>query len=187
MIATRKVITLRPLFTALAPFNACQLFQFSMQLLYTPTHLILFLNYLRLNRTWVTIRDYPFNVAICSDSLEKLHCKRNFLEFDVDSFLKLFWSPFNLPQVNIVLLFTQTNETIFFQSRHKKFSKSMNKLEIFHSRIPTIEQNGLRLKAFLFKSLTQHILEVVIFCFAISIGGIHAKIEWMIITLMHMN
>ena len=41
------MIALRPLFTALAPFNPGQLFQFSMQLLYTPTHLFLLLNHLR--------------------------------------------------------------------------------------------------------------------------------------------
>ena len=68
------MIALRPLFTALAPFNPGQLFQFSMQLLYAPTHLILFLNHLRVNRTWGAIRDHPFNVAVCSDYLEKLHC-----------------------------------------------------------------------------------------------------------------
>ena len=133
------MIALRPLFTALAPFNPDQLFKFSMQLFYTPTHLFLFLNHLRVNRTWGAIRDHPFNVAIFSDYLEKLHCKRNFLEFDGDSFQKLFWGPFNLLQMNIPLLFTQTNEAIFFQSCHKKLAKSMNKLEVFISSIPTIE------------------------------------------------
>ena len=74
--------------------------------LYAPTHLILFLNHLRLNRTWGTIGDHSFNAAVCSDYLEKLHFKRNLLEFDGDSLLKLFRGPFNLLQMNIPLLFT---------------------------------------------------------------------------------
>jgi len=90
------MIALCALFTALAPFNSRQLFQFSMQLFYDPTHLVLFLNHLRVNRTWGTIRDDPFNVAVRGDHLEKLHFKRDFLKFDGQAVLELFVSPFDL-------------------------------------------------------------------------------------------
>ena len=70
------MIPLRPLFSTLAFFNACELFQFSMQSFYRPTHLVLFLNNLRLDRALGTIRNHPVNVAVRGDYLEKLHFKR---------------------------------------------------------------------------------------------------------------
>ena len=90
------MIALCTFFTALTPFNSRELFQFSMQLFYKPTHLVLVLNNLRVDRTWGAIRDHPFNVAVRGDHLEKLHFKRDFLEFDGDAILELFGSPFDL-------------------------------------------------------------------------------------------
>ena len=139
MIATGKMMALGALFTTLAPFNPRQLFQFSMQLFYDPAHLVLFLNNLRVNRTWGTIRDHPFTVTVHGDHLEKLHFKRYFLEFDGEATLKLFSGPFDLLQVNVAWFWTQANEVVFFQRGHKKFVKPMNKLEIFRCGLPTIE------------------------------------------------
>ena len=96
MIATGEMIALCTLFAALAPFDSGQLFQFSMQLFYQPTHLVLVLNNLRVDRTWGAIRDHPFNVAVRGDHLEKLHFKWHFLKFDGDPIPKLFRSPFDL-------------------------------------------------------------------------------------------
>ena len=180
-------MALRPLFTARAPFNPGQGFQFSMPLLYTPPHRFLFLNPRRVNRTWGATRDHPFPVAVGSDDLEKPHCKRNGLEFDGDSFLKLFGGPLNWLHMNMPLLFTSTHEAIVFQSRHKKLAKPMNKLEIFITRIPTIPEDGLRLKAFFFKRPTPHLLARVVFSFPISTGVVHPKLERMIVFLMPRN
>ena len=127
------------LFAALAPFNTRQLFQFSMQLFYDPAHFVRVLNNLRVNRTWGTIRDHPFNVAVRGDHLEKLHFKRYFLEFDGEAILKVFGGPFDLLQMNVTWFWTQADEAIFFQRGHKKFVKPMNKLEIFRCGLPTIE------------------------------------------------
>lgn len=90
------MIALCALFTALAPFNSSQLFQFSMQLFYEPTHLVLVLNNLRVDRTWGTISDHPFNVTVCGDDLEKLQFKRNFLKFNRNTVLDLLVGPFDL-------------------------------------------------------------------------------------------
>jgi hypothetical protein len=85
MIATRKMIALCALFAALTPFNSRELFEFSMQLLYEPTHLVLVLNNLHVDRTWSTVSNDPFNVAVRGDYLEKLHFKPHFLEFNRDT------------------------------------------------------------------------------------------------------
>ena len=61
------MISLRPLFTALAFFNARQLFQFPMQLFYHPAPLVLILNHGSLHRTWGAIRNHPVNVTVASD------------------------------------------------------------------------------------------------------------------------
>src|SRR5512139_1096700 len=178
------MIALCALFAALAPFNSSELFQFSMQLFYEPAHLVVVLNNLRVDKTWGAIRDQPFNVAVRGDHLEKLHFKRYLLQFDGEAILKLFGGPFDLLQMNVTLFLTQADEAIFFQSRHKEVAKPMNKLEIFRCSISTIEQNRLRLNAFFFKGLAKHISEVVVFCFAVGVGGVHAKIQGMIIPLM---
>ena len=72
------------LFTALAFFDTCQLFQFAMQLFNHPMHLVLFLNNLRVNGTWRSIGNHPVNVAVGGDDLEKLHFEENFLELNRD-------------------------------------------------------------------------------------------------------
>jgi hypothetical protein len=125
------MIALCALFTALTPFNSRELFQFSMQLFYEPTHLVLVLNNLRVDRTWGAIRDHPFNVAVRGDHLEKLHFKRDFLEFNRNTVLELFVRPFDLLSMNVALLFAKADQAIIFQSRHENFVKLMNKLEIF--------------------------------------------------------
>ena len=134
-----------------------------------------------------TIGDHPFNVAVRGDHLEKLHFKWDFFEFNGDAILELFGSPFNLLQMNIALLFSETDKAILFQSRHKKLVQSMNEFEIFRSGIPVVEQDRLRLNAFFFKGLVKHIPEVVIFCFAVIHRGIDAKIQWMIIPPVRMD
>ncbi len=91
------MIALCALFTALAPFNSRQLFQFSMQLFYDPTHLVLFLHHLRVNRTWGTIRDDPFNVAVRGDHLEKLH-------FKLVIFIRLLYQTIRLAQLQVKVL-----------------------------------------------------------------------------------
>jgi hypothetical protein len=63
----------------------------------------------------------------------------------------LFGSPFDLLQMNVVLLFAETDQTILFQGRHKKFVKPMNELEIFRCGIPTVEQNCLRFNVWFFE------------------------------------
>ena len=108
------MIPLRSLFSTLAFLSSSELFQFSMQSFYGPTHLVLFLNNLRVHRTLGTIRDHPINVAICGDHLEKLHFKWNFFEFNANTRMKLFISPLNLLQRNVTLFLTQTDETILF-------------------------------------------------------------------------
>ncbi len=45
------MIAFGALFTALTPFNSRELFQFSMQLFYEPTHLVLIFNNLRVDQT----------------------------------------------------------------------------------------------------------------------------------------
>ena len=180
------MIALGTLFAALTPFHSRKLLYFSMQLLYKPPHLVLFLNNLRVDRTWGSIRNHPFNVAVCGDHLEKLHFKGNFLEFNGDALL-LFGSPFDLLQMNVALLLTEADEAIFFQGGHKKLAQSMKEFEVFRGGIPVIEQDRLRLNAFFFKGLAKHISEVVIFCFAVTRRGINAKIQWMIISLIGMN
>jgi hypothetical protein len=89
------MIALGALFPALAPFNSRELFQLSMQLFYEPTHLVLILNNLRVDRTWGAIGDHPVNVAVRGDHLEKLHFKRDFLEFNGHTVLELFVRPFD--------------------------------------------------------------------------------------------
>jgi len=157
-----------------------------MQLFDEPTHLVLVLNNLRVDRTWGTICDHPFNVAVRGDHLEKLHFKRDFLEFNGDAIL-LFGSPFDLLQMNVALLLTEADEAIFFQGGHKKLAQSMKEFEVFRGGIPVIEQDRLRLNAFFFKGLAKHIPEVVIFCFAVTRRGINAKIQWMIISSIRMD
>ena len=89
-------MALRAWFTTWAPFDSRQLFQFSMPLFYEPMHPVLVLSNLRVDRTWGAIRDDPFNVAVRDDPLEKLHLKRDFLEFNCNSVLELFVRPFEL-------------------------------------------------------------------------------------------
>jgi len=96
-----NMMALRAFLAALTPFNSGQLFQFSMQLFDEPTHLILVLNNLCIDRTWCTIDDRPFNVAVRGDHLEKLHFKRNFLEFNGDAILEWFGSPFKVVTKNL--------------------------------------------------------------------------------------
>jgi len=96
MIATAEMITLSTLFPALTAFGSRELFQFSVQLFYDPTPLVLVLNNRRVNRTWGAIGDHPFNVAVCGDYLKKLHFKRYFLEFNRNAIPDLFVSPFDL-------------------------------------------------------------------------------------------
>jgi len=112
MVTTSKMIALRPLFTTLAPFDSGQLFQFSMQLLYKPTHLVLVLNNRRVDRTWGTIGDDPFNVTIFGDYLEKLHFKRDFFKFNGHAVLELFARPCQFLQMNVALFFTDTDQPI---------------------------------------------------------------------------
>ena len=112
MVTTSKMIALRPLFTTLAPFDSGQLFQFSMQLLYKPTHLVLVSNNLRVDRTWGTIGDDPFNVTVLGDHLEKRHFKRDFLKFNGHAVLELFARPFQVLQMNVALFFADTDQAI---------------------------------------------------------------------------
>ena len=90
------MITLCALLTTLTPFNSGQLFEFSMQLLYKPTHLVLILNHLRVNRAWGTIHNHPFNVTVWGNHLKKLHFKWDFFEFNGQTVLELFVRPLNL-------------------------------------------------------------------------------------------
>ena len=187
MIATGKMIAWCALFAALAPFDSGELFQFSMPLFDEPTHLVLVLNHRRVNRTWGAIRDHPFPVAVRGDHLEKLHFKRNFLEFDGDATLKVFGGPFELLPVNVAWFWTQADAAIFFQRRHQELVKPMNELEIFRCGIPAVEPDRLRLNAFFFKGLAKQVPEVVVFCFPVGVRGIPAKIQWIVIPLMGMN
>ena len=107
------MITLCSFFTTLTPFDSGQLFQFSMQLLYKPTHLVLVLNNLRVDRTWGTIGDDPFNVTVFGDHLEKLHFKRDFLKFNGHAVLKLMVRPLRFLEMNVALFFVDTDQTIF--------------------------------------------------------------------------
>ena len=178
---------MRTLFTAWAPFNPGEWFQLSMQLFYNPAHLVLVLNHRRVNRTWGAIRDHPVHVAVGGDYLEPRHFKRYFLEFDREALLKLFGGPFDRLQMNIAWFWSQANEAIFFQRRHKEFAKSMNKLEIFSGRLPTIPQHRLRLNPFLFIGSTKHFSEVIVFCFTVHVGCIPAEIYRRVVTLMGMH
>lgn len=47
--------------------------------------------------------------------------------------------------------------------------------------VPAVEQDGLRLNAFFFESQTQHLSKMIIFCFAIGIGCIHAIVYRMVV------
>ena len=100
----------------------------------------------------------------------------HFLEFDGDATLKVFGGPFELLPVNVAWFWTQADAAIFCQHRHQELVKPMNELEIFRCGIPTIEQDRLRLNAFFFKGLAKHLPEVVVFCFAVSVRGVPAKI-----------
>ena len=103
------MIALGTLFAALTPFHSRKLLYFSMQLLYKPPHLVLFLNNLRVDRTWGSIRNHPFNVAVCGDHLEKLHFKGNFLEFNEKARFQLFSRPCQFLEMNITLFFTEAD------------------------------------------------------------------------------
>jgi len=51
--------------------------------------------------------DHPVNVAVCGDYLEKLHFKRDFLNFNGNTLLELFVSPCDfLPPVNFPVIRT---------------------------------------------------------------------------------
>ena len=53
----------------------------------------------------------------------------------------------------------------------------MHKFQVFPGSIPAIKENRTRLNLFVTHSLKQHLLKVVIFCFAIMSFGIDAKID----------
>jgi len=178
------MIALSTLFPALTPFGSRELFQFSVQLFYDPTPLVLVLNNRCINRTWGAIGDHPFNVAVCGDYLEKLHFKRYFLEFNRNAVSELFVSPFDLLQMNIALLFAKADQAILFQGRHKELSKSMNKLEIFRSCLPAIKQHRLCLNPFLFIGLLEHCSEMIVLCFTIIVGRVYTKINRIVIGLI---
>ena len=108
------MIPLRSLFSTLAFLNSGQLCQFSMQSLYSPTHLVLFSNNRRIDRTLATIRDHPVNIAVRGDDLEKLHFKRHLLGLSGDTSLELLIGLLNLLQRNATLFLTQADETVFF-------------------------------------------------------------------------
>lgn len=181
------MITLRPLFAALAFFNSRQLFQLPMKPFYHPTPLVLILNDRRIHRTWGAIRNHPINVTVRGDPLEKLHLKRNFFQLNRYSIPELFLRPFYLLKMNIALLWTQTHTPILLQSSHKNICKPMNKLEIFNRRIPTVKQNRLRFNRSFSISLPNHISKVFIFRFAIGFWGIDSKVYRIIILFIAMN
>jgi hypothetical protein len=190
LITTGEIIALSTLFPALTPFGSRELFQFSVQLFYDPTPLVLVLNNRRINRTWGAIGDHPCNVAVCGDHLEKLHFKRYFLEFNRKAVSELFVSPFDLLQMNIALLFAKADQAILLQGRHKELSKSINKLEIFRSRLPAIKQHRLCLNPFLFISWLAHFSEMIVLCVTIIVGRVYTKINRVVIGLIsvyHMN
>lgn len=81
---------------------------------------------MRVDRARGTVRDHPFNVAVGGDHLEKLHFKRDFLEFDGDAAFELRVGPSQILEMNIALLFAETDQAILFQRSDKKFSKPMN-------------------------------------------------------------
>ena len=64
LITAGNVGALGALFSALAFFDARQLFQFAMQSFDHPTHLVFSLNNLRVDGTWGSVGDHPVNVAV---------------------------------------------------------------------------------------------------------------------------
>lgn len=64
--------------------------------LYQPTLLVLVLNQMRVDRARGTVRDHPFNVVVGGDHLEKVHFKRDFLEFDGYAALELWVGPLQI-------------------------------------------------------------------------------------------
>ena len=86
---------------------------------------------MRVDRARGTVRDHPFNVVVGGDHLEKLHFKRDFLELDGYAALELWVGPLQILEMNIALLFAETDQAILFQRSDKEFYKPMNVFNIF--------------------------------------------------------
>ena len=86
---------------------------------------------MRVDRARGTVRDHPFNVAVGGDHLEKVHFKRDFLEFGGYAALELWVGPLQILEMNIALLFAETDQAILFQRSDKEFYKPMNVFNIF--------------------------------------------------------
>ena len=108
------MIPLHPLLAALAFLDPRQLFQFLMPSLYRRTHLVLVSNNPRIDKPGRTIRDHPINVTICSDPLEKLYFKRNFLQLDFHSMLEPFRRPLDLVEAKVAVPGAETDPPVFF-------------------------------------------------------------------------
>ena len=86
---------------------------------------------MRVDRARGTVRDHPFNVVVGGDHLEKVHFKRDFLEFGGYAALELWVGPLQILEMNIALLFAETDQAILFQRSDKEFYKPMNVFNIF--------------------------------------------------------
>ncbi len=74
------MIMVRTSLAVLTRLSTRELLQFAVKLFDLPTHLVLFLNRVRARVVWtITVRDHPFNVAICGNYLEQSYLERHFL------------------------------------------------------------------------------------------------------------
>lgn len=179
------MVTLRTSLAALTRLCARELLQFAVKLFDLPTHLVLFLNRVRARVAWtinpVTVRDHPFNVAICGNYLEQSYLERHLFELDYDTLSHLCLRPLYLSEMYVAPLFGEAHQPVALESGDEHQTQSYHQLEVAKGGVPTVEQHPLGLYSLVRDGVHQHISEVVVFALAVLLWCVDAVINRVVV------
>jgi hypothetical protein len=162
------------------------LLEFAVKLLNRPTLGVVGLNGLRVNWVWI-VRDNPVNVTVCGDYLEQSNQEGQLFEFNHDPVLEAVRRPVNGLEMEITLLTAQRHQAVVFDWCEEHHFQEGNQLEVVHAGVPTIEQHGAGLDAFVVLRRHQHLAKQVILGATIDLWRINPVVYWVEVLPIKVN